>query len=322
MSKILLAIDPLEKKLRPSDDSLRVLRNWLRQTGSKVEGVYVQSQTVDTNEMYDAVHRLDLALEHEIEAKVIVTTANTQREVIKSLVDYIRESDVEFVVLLSHGRKWLSRLVLGSFSEGLLADSPVPVLFLGSESTSGQHALYRVMFPTDFSEASKRAYLNFLDQVETFRPDVILYHYLSTTDFIYEYAGISWDGYLFTGATINDQREWVQKEGEVWAKLGAENGLRIALVVEEGSESPSRAILNAADRFEVSLLGLASTQRPLESAIVGSLAREIFRSRKMPVWVMGPTSLRESRFIPEYKPEIQPYRENKIDDGARFGDHP
>ncbi|MBS1958264.1 MAG: universal stress protein [Bdellovibrionales bacterium] len=322
MSKILLAIDPLEKKLKPSEGSLRVLRNWLRQTGSKVEAVYVQSESVDLTEMAEAVHRLDLSLEHDIEARVLVTSANTQKEVIKRFVEYIRESEVEFVVLLSHGRKWLSRLVLGSFSEGILADSPVPVVFLGSEPTPGAHALYRVMFPTDFSEASKKAFQNFLAQVETFRPDVILYHYLSTTDFIYEYAGISWDGYLFTGATINDQRDWVYQEGENWARLGVEHGLKVKVVVEEGSESPAKAILSAADKFEVSLLGLASTQRPLESVIVGSLARDVFRSRKMPVWVMGPASLKEYRFVPGISDVNRPSVGPLPADGAAFGDHP
>ncbi|WP_313691135.1 universal stress protein [Halorarum halobium] len=45
-----------------------------------------------------------------------------------AIVDYAEEADVDVVVVGSHGRRGISRMVLGSVAEQVVRTSPVPVL--------------------------------------------------------------------------------------------------------------------------------------------------------------------------------------------------
>jgi nucleotide-binding universal stress UspA family protein len=47
---------------------------------------------------------------------------------VESIVDYARESAADLIIIGSHGRGGLSRLVLGSVAEGVIRNAAVPVL--------------------------------------------------------------------------------------------------------------------------------------------------------------------------------------------------
>jgi len=49
------------------------------------------------------------------------------------ILESVKELDVDLVVMGTHGRRGLSRLVLGSVAEKLVRLSPVPVLTVGEE---------------------------------------------------------------------------------------------------------------------------------------------------------------------------------------------
>lgn len=45
-----------------------------------------------------------------------------------AIVEYAKEADVDLVVVGSHGRQGISRIVLGSVAESVVRNSPVPVM--------------------------------------------------------------------------------------------------------------------------------------------------------------------------------------------------
>jgi len=52
----------------------------------------------------------------------------------ESIAEYAQEHDVDLVVMSTHGRSGLRRLVLGSIAEGVLRNSTVPVLCIPPEA--------------------------------------------------------------------------------------------------------------------------------------------------------------------------------------------
>ena len=59
-------------------------------------------------------------------------------------------------------------------------------------------------------------------------------------------------------------------------------------MIQDGVFNTPTAIQKVAQEENVDFVAMASVGRGLESAVLGSVAKEIFRLRKWPVWVCGP----------------------------------
>ncbi len=67
------------------------------------------------------------ARERGAEAGVSLQTHVEHGRPVQCIVDYAEEHDVDHVVVGSHGRSGVSRILLGSVAEGVVRQSPVPV---------------------------------------------------------------------------------------------------------------------------------------------------------------------------------------------------
>ena len=81
-------------------------------------------------------------------------------DVDQAIVDYAEEEGINLLVMGTHGRRGLDRLVLGSVTETVLRQAPCPVLTVRQGAVpvaSGTPAFQNVLAPIDFSEASHDA---------------------------------------------------------------------------------------------------------------------------------------------------------------------
>jgi len=71
----------------------------------------------------------------------------------------VRDHNIDLLVLGTHGRTGLQKLLMGSVAESIFRLAPCPVLTVGPHVRDGEHApdLRHVLFATDFSEESLRA---------------------------------------------------------------------------------------------------------------------------------------------------------------------
>ena len=74
-----------------------------------------------------AQQRFDEAAEMAAEAGVSVDTVVEVGRPSRMIVEYAEEHDVDGIVMGSHGRKGVSRMLLGSVAEAVVRSSPVPV---------------------------------------------------------------------------------------------------------------------------------------------------------------------------------------------------
>jgi len=74
----------------------------------------------------------------------------TTRAIHREIVDYVADHDIDLVVMGTHGRTKLNRLILGSIAERTLRRSPVPVLTVHDETVLDA-AFERILVPTDGS---------------------------------------------------------------------------------------------------------------------------------------------------------------------------
>lgn len=62
--------------------------------------------------------------ERDVEFEIETVTGNPAREIVR----YAEENDIEYIVIGSHGREGISRMLLGSVAEKVVRRSPVPVV--------------------------------------------------------------------------------------------------------------------------------------------------------------------------------------------------
>lgn len=59
-----------------------------------------------------------------------VQTVLKEGEIADTILKTAKEMDVDIIVMGSHSRKWLENIILGSQSEDILTNSPIPVLIV------------------------------------------------------------------------------------------------------------------------------------------------------------------------------------------------
>jgi nucleotide-binding universal stress UspA family protein len=77
-----------------------------------------------------------------------------------ALSDFIAKQDIDLVVMGTHGRQGLGKILLGSVTESVLRRAPCPVLTIGpyvEVEPARATQMKRILFATDFSPASQAA---------------------------------------------------------------------------------------------------------------------------------------------------------------------
>ena len=78
--------------------------------------------------------------------------------VAEALLDFARSSHIDLVVVATHGRSGLGKVLIGSVAEKVFRQSPVPVLTIGPHVGEAAHRKKprNILVPVDFTPASER----------------------------------------------------------------------------------------------------------------------------------------------------------------------
>lgn len=214
------------------------------------------------------------------------------------LLDYAVDSEADLIVVSSHGRRGFPRLMFGSFAEGLLESSPVPLLFLNQNPRPLGANLQAILWATDFSKPCEIAFQTFLKQARGLCEKLWLYHDVSLPLELSLYFG-QWDvGVPPVNDLLESQKTWARQQSSAWLERAKREGFRIEDIVEPAHGTIGNEILSTARLQSVGLIVMASPSGPVRSMVLGSHAREVFRASEFPVWVYG------SQFIEDAKKEM------------------
>jgi len=143
---------------------------WARWFGAKITVLHVIPPAIPTSVdmgylpvpdgIGDAVRQEKLEeLRRFVEANehhgIRVETLCREGEAPRQIRAAVRETGADLIVMGTHGRSGLGRLMLGSVTEAMLTDAPVPVLTVHRGAAAGGNGLFRrVLCATDASEWS------------------------------------------------------------------------------------------------------------------------------------------------------------------------
>jgi len=203
-----------------------------------------------------------------------------------------REITADLIVLSTHGRTGLKRLVLGSNAERVVQHSSSPVLVVRQHErefiSDGQLQMQRILVPTDFSGSSQEALEYAVHFGRQFKARLVLLHSLSLPEFIstdpYGPHNIrpTWDE--ARGAAERQMRDFV--EGFDFGGVAFETQITMGRTAEE--------ICAYAKEHEIDLIITSTHGRTgFMHVLIGSVAEHIVRYAHSPVLVV-PGSIKNS----------------------------
>ena len=200
--------------------------------------------------------------------------------VVEELQAYAKSADVDLIVMSTHGRGGIARVVLGSVAEHMVRTSTVPVLLLPSSANASRAAsvshINRVLLPLDGTNEGEQMLPYALAMAELCDAELVLLHVaFSPLPLVLSAVGpvpIAND-YTSTEESSYLERILGSMPPTVRARAAIGSGTR-----------PGDAILEDAARENVDLIAMATHGRSGWARVAyGSIAEHVLRHADVPV---------------------------------------
>ena len=218
---------------------------------------------------------LDIAERNGIEVDTEIRVGHPSREIIR----FSEAAAVDDIIIGSHGRERISRILLGSVAERVLRRAPVPVTIVRPQQRLGTE---HYVVPIDGSEQSTKA----LEYALSAFPDVetTILHAIDPMETHYGEGQL-----VHTEAEyerIRDEADQLLADAE---DLAGEYDADITTttIVEWGPNRPADAILNYVDNNDIDHVIMGSHGRSgVSRVLLGSVAETVARRSPAPVTVV------------------------------------
>lgn len=197
-----------------------------------------------------------------------------------AIIRFASEANADLILVSSHGRTGIDRLLLGSFAETLLFRSHVPVMVVGPKMHK-RFELNRLLFPTDFGDRSDLIFRKAVYAARDFGVKMTIFHVIPKPVeplFIWIPVQEFLDQALFRA----------QRHGEAWARWATHQGVACEAVVEIGQTSLAETILNTSKTRKMDWICMGAQNTGWSARLLGSVTRHVLRGAHCPVWVLRP----------------------------------
>jgi nucleotide-binding universal stress UspA family protein len=217
----------------------------------------------------------------DLEALPITQTQVESTEPAERIVAYAEDADIDLVVMGTHGRRGVDRMLFGSVTEEVVRKAPCPVFTVRADAdvTPGQ-AVRRVLAPVDFSDASETAIQHAKEIAFTYGAEIDLLHVVEEPFYPPEY-GLGSPAFPSKEVLENVEKQLGDLARE---KIGYEH-----VMIEAQTGTPARKILEYVDENEIDLVVIATHGRSgIDRVLLGSVAERVLRQSPKPVFVVKP----------------------------------
>ncbi len=302
---VIWAVDPFEADAGPPPGAVRELLDWANRARLRVIPVHVLSLSEKRLEAgaLPEISGIESALRRYLhpfpdghgweDSRVIVDDHASRAGAVKSLLSFAETAHADCVVVSSHGKTGMGRLVLGSFAETLLRASPWPLYFL-PRRTHGRASGRCAIFPTDFSATAAEAFDRFLIRASAQRFDLVLFHLLTLPVAPVD-VGMMGMAPGVPESFLDEQEAWASASGKEWVKRAQRAGVRARFVLKSGDTTmlSGQLVLKTAEKEGARIIAMSSHGGHFLNFVAGGVAHEVFRAGLYPVWLYGPSAVGE-----------------------------
>ena len=203
-----------------------------------------------------------------------------------AVTEYVAERGVDLVVMGTHGRTGISRVVTGSTSAQVVRESPVPVVTV-RETDREQSAGYdAVLIPTDGSPAAEAAIDRGVAVADAFDATVHALYVVDTMTLAggadATVPGGGGGGGVATGELLDPLLSRGEDATDLVAERARDAGVEVTTAVTEGS--PGSTLLEYAEAESVDFVAMGTHgYTGIDRVLLGSTTERLIRNASVPV---------------------------------------
>jgi len=224
-----------------------------------------------------AVHADDLLPGAPPEGVGVVREIRTGDAVASGILAYVEEAAIDLVVMGTHGRSGIGRLLMGSVAEEVVRTAPCPVLTVPQRAAAA--TVTRVLAPVDFSDPARRAlaYARALADLHGAALDVL--HVAADPVVPVAYGPEA--GMLFVAEPPGRSR------ADLEAFVAAAPGPDVPLAVHTAAGTASSEIVRFAEEHATDLVVMSTHGLSgLDRFLLGSVTEKVVRRAPCPVFTV------------------------------------
>ncbi|HUP56968.1 MAG TPA: universal stress protein, partial [Bdellovibrionota bacterium] len=181
---------------------------------------------------------------------VLVQDSASTARAIETLSDYATACDADLIVVSTHGRSGMKRLLLGSFAETLILKSRVPVAAIGPELASpiAEKPLSHILFPTDLGDDAKATFYDVVELARQTQAKITLFHAIPhpiepiVSSGVYLLGG----GWVPVESYFADETRLRERRAEAWVRWAKQRGVEAEVAIEYRGVSIAQRIVEVA----------------------------------------------------------------------------
>lgn len=207
---------------------------------------------------------------------------------------YVREAEVDLVVMTTHGRTGLSRAWMGSTADRVLRQSSVPVLMLhpirsSLRARAARHVFKTILVPVDGSPLSDEILTAAVALAQCGDARLVLLSVVQPVPMILREA-VAADAYAPMVADSDaTERVATRARAELGAKARNVREQRVDCVgYVVIADHVARAILDAAGRHEADAIAMSTHGRGASRVLMGSVTDKVLRASDLPMLLLRP----------------------------------
>lgn len=216
--------------------------------------------------------------------KLLNASGPSVKAMVKSVIDHALATGAEMIAVGSHSRKGLSRLLMGSFAEELVLNSPIPVLVTPKKVHFTELSHFNtLLFPTDFGEASRETFEEVVKLASSLGVELVIVHQIQLFEASFP------DPFLIptVGAeAFHNLAEVADATGKKWQQEAEAKGVKTEFKLMKQLDDASHVIISTAHGYPGCVIVMASHAGLLESKLWGSHTRDVLRGASCPVLVL------------------------------------
>ncbi len=302
--KLLWALDPfsgLDSVKRKQSQLIRFLLEKEKLTG---EAVYVLSPeslnwTGDFSgawlnnfkpqveaKMREQLDALGWSGQHQMKLKIIPGKKPSLRSDVKRMLNYAKAQKATYLVLGTHARQGLARMLMGSFAETAMLYSKTPLILMNPESHQVDE-IKKVFVPTDLSSGSKKLWTRVVKKAKSWNAEVVLFHKVPEPIEPAIQSGVTalGGGWVSVQHYLKEQTEQSEKTLESMVAKAKAAGVSATYQLDQAPGFIVDSICKAAESSGASMVVMGSEAGPVSALMLGSVARQVIRQSPVPVWV-------------------------------------
>ena len=298
---IIWAVDPFDTPTILDRSVLEAVRRVTKSQQATLELVYVLGR-IDAEPEFGVNYLINLkpaadaamaslvrmtGLDAITTSTVLVQNTASLHRSIDQLCQYANSRDADLIIVSTHARQGGARLILGSFSESLIARSPVDVLITKRGVPSEAGVSGKILHPVDFGDEHQQIFESAVLLAKRMEMGLLLYH-VAIPQSLFPIMVNFGDGLipLRSDSFLEDAQE-VRESLTKLAEIAQDAGVEAEFRVDFGLRSQvAERIVRTAKANEISLIALCAERGPVKAAVMGSVVRRVIRDAHCPCWMI------------------------------------